>query len=67
MTALQKLPKHVGDLGKLIGAEGFKKMPKEQNIAQFGHTACERTLRLEISIHVIGADLIKNCVLHLVV
>ena len=28
LTPLQKLPKHVGDLGKLIGAKGFKKMPK---------------------------------------
>ena len=27
---LQKLPKNVGDLGKLIAAEGFKKLPKVQ-------------------------------------
>ena len=28
----------MGDLGKLIGAKGFKKMPKVQKIAQSGHT-----------------------------
>ena len=27
---LQKLPKNVGDLGKLIVAESFKKLPKVQ-------------------------------------
>ena len=27
---LQKLPKNVGDLGKLIVAKGFKKWPKVQ-------------------------------------
>ena len=27
-TSLQKLPKNVGDLGKLILAKGFKKLPK---------------------------------------
>ena len=30
LTPLQKLPKHVGDLGKLIVAKGFKKLPKVQ-------------------------------------
>ena len=38
LTPLQKLPKNVGDLGKLIVAKGFKKLPKVQNIAQSGHT-----------------------------
>ena len=28
LTPLQKLPKNVGDLGKLIAAKGFKKLPK---------------------------------------
>ena len=32
------MPKNVGDLGKLIGAKGFKKLPKVQQIAQSGHT-----------------------------
>ena len=27
---LQKLPKNLGDLGKLIVAKGFKKLPKVQ-------------------------------------
>ena len=30
LTTLQKLPKNVGDLGKLIVAEGFKKLAKVQ-------------------------------------
>ena len=38
LTSLQKLPKIVGDLGKLIVAKGFKKLPKVQKIAQSGHT-----------------------------
>ena len=32
------------DLGKLIVAKGFKKLPKVQKIAQSGHTACFRSL-----------------------
>ena len=28
LTPLQKLPKNVGDSGKVIDAEGFKKLPK---------------------------------------
>ena len=34
LTSLQKLPKNVGDLGKLIVAKGFEKLPKVQS----GHT-----------------------------
>ena len=30
LTPLQKLPKNVVDLGKLIVANGFKKLPKVQ-------------------------------------
>ena len=30
LTPLQKLPKNVGDLGKLIVAKGFKNLPKAQ-------------------------------------
>ena len=37
-TPLQKLPKNVGSLGKLIVAKSFKKLPKGQKIAQSGHT-----------------------------
>ena len=29
-TPLQKMPKNVGDLGKLIVAKGFEKLPKVQ-------------------------------------
>ena len=39
LTPLQKLPKTVGDLSKIIVARGFKKSPKEQKIAKSGHTA----------------------------
>ena len=34
LTPLQKLPKNVVDLGKLIVAAGFEKLPKVQS----GHT-----------------------------
>ena len=37
-TPLQKSPKNVRDLGKLIVATCFEKLPKVQNIAQSGHT-----------------------------
>ena len=30
LTPLQKLPKNVGDLSKLIIAKGFEKLPKVQ-------------------------------------
>ena len=40
LTPLQKLPKNVRGLGKLIVAKGFKKLPKVQHIAQSGHTDC---------------------------
>ena len=38
LTPLQKLPKNVGDLGKIIVAKGFKKLPKVQKIATSGQT-----------------------------
>ena len=36
LAPLQKLPKNVGDLGKLIVAKDFKKSPKVQKIANSG-------------------------------
>ena len=33
------MPKNVGDLGKIIVAKGFKKLPKVQKFARSGHTA----------------------------
>ena len=42
LTTLQNLPRNVGDLGKLIAAKGFKKLPKVQKIAKSGHTACDQ-------------------------
>ena len=36
LSPLQKLLKNVGDLGKLIVAKGFKKLPKVQKIARSG-------------------------------
>ena len=44
MTPLQKLPKSVEDLGKLIVAKGLKNLPKVQKIAQSGHTVGHLTL-----------------------
>ena len=38
LSNLQKLPKNVGDLGKVKVATGFQKLSKVQKIAQFGHT-----------------------------
>ena len=38
LTTLQKFPKNVEDLGKLIVAKGLKKLPKVQKIAQSCHT-----------------------------
>ena len=39
LTPLQKLPKNVRDLGKLIVAKGFENLSKFQLFAQSGHTA----------------------------
>ena len=38
LTPLQKLPNNVDDLGKIIAATIFEKLPKVQKIAQYGHT-----------------------------
>ena len=61
MTPLQNLPRNVGDLGKLISAKGFKKLPRVQKIAKSGHTdrakaapwrveQCDQTDRLSFDI-----------------
>ena len=50
-TPLQKLPKNVGDLGKLIAAKGFKKLPKVQKIAKSGHTAQEEKIKIWLSLN----------------
>ena len=41
LAPLQKLPKNVGDLGKLIVVKGSKNLPKVQYISQSGHTDCK--------------------------
>ena len=41
LTPLQKLPRNVGDLGKIIVAKGFEWLPKVQIIAQSGHTGSD--------------------------
>ena len=38
LTPPQKFLRNVRDLGKLIVAKGFKKLPKVQKIARSGHT-----------------------------
>ena len=45
LTPLQKLPENVRDLGKLIVAKGFRKLPKVQKFAQSGHTARNKQKR----------------------
>ena len=47
LTPLQKLPKNVGDLGKLIVAKGPKKKPKVQKIATSGHTVTGAGYKLQ--------------------
>ena len=47
LTHLQNLPANVGDLGKLIAAKGFKKLPKVQKIAKSGHTDHEMFKRFD--------------------
>ena len=39
MTPLQKLPKNVGDLGKIIVAEGFEKSNKSPNMVTLASTS----------------------------
>ena len=47
LPPLQKLPKNVGDLGKLIAAKGFKKLSKVQKIAKSGHTGgCDKLIKI---------------------
>ena len=38
LTPLQKLPKNVEDLGKLIATKGLENLSKVQKIAQSDHT-----------------------------
>ena len=49
LTPLQKLPKNVEDLGKLIVAKGLKNVPKVKKIAQSGHTTCHRCIARSIA------------------
>ena len=44
LTALPRLPKNVGDLGNVIVAKFFKKLPKVQKIVQSGNTATDAIL-----------------------
>ena len=41
LTPLQKLPNNVGDLGKIIVATSFERLPKVQKIAKSVHTEYE--------------------------
>ena len=51
LATLQKLPKNVKDLGKLIVAKGFKKLPKVQKIANSGHTAPKIQIKTRVIIN----------------
>ena len=60
LTPLQKIPKNVGDLGKLNVAKGFKKLPKVQSIAQSGHTACQGVHQMHFQLGSITIVRVKN-------
>ena len=57
----------LGDLGKLIVAKGFKKLPKIQKIARSGHTASEptNTKRTEKRGRILPVWLIIFCLMYL--
>ena len=59
MTPLQKFPKNVGELGKLIVAKGFEKLPKIQKIAKSGHTA-QRVLDASPSSSTLSAGIFND-------
>ena len=46
LTTLQKLPKNVGNLAKLIVATSSEKLPKVQLIAQSGHTGLSYLMKI---------------------
>ena len=58
-----KMPKNVRYLGKLIVAEGFKKLPKVQKIAKSGHTTWEHFLF--VSLYSINSTNLQNGVHYL--
>ena len=45
LTPLQKLPKNVGDLGKIIVAKGFKKLP---NLVTLDLAHCSSRCNLQL-------------------
>ena len=49
LAPLQKMPNYVGDLGKLIFAKGFKKLPKVQKNANSGHTEYNYLLPMSLT------------------
>ena len=64
LTTLQKLPKNVGDLGKLIVAKGFKKWPKVQYspnlVTLLGNDNFYRTQAQHLSFFMISLHLIDQ-------
>ena len=56
LTHLQKLPKNVRDLDKLIDAKGFKKLPNVQKIAKSGHTGFNLPTHTHNQQHCYGRD-----------
>ena len=59
MTPLQNLPRNVGDLGILIYAKGFKKLPKVQKITKSGHTGQNKGKVNCASLVCLSVDFIK--------
>ena len=64
MTPSQNLPKNVGELGKLIVAKDFKKLPKVQKITKSGHTAAIPPL--EQSMDLFLSNLLQHLEAHLI-
>ena len=60
LTSLQKLPKRVVDLGKIIVDTGFEKLPKVQYIAQSGHTA-QVSISLFLMVKTFLSDCLEQC------
>ena len=50
LTHLQKLPKNVGDLGKLIVAKGFKNFPKPNKLPNLGTLTPTATATLHTNV-----------------
>ena len=51
----------LGDLGKIIVAKGFKRLPKVQKIARSGHTGCVRHFKIYLNRPCASLSVIPRC------